>query len=53
MKKAFSRIGLGVGFALWILLKDVFWLPVGFFVCSGIGYLLDELKVSKLKASES
>ena len=42
-KKAFSIIGLGVGFTLWAFAGDPMWFCAGFFVFLGTGYLLDEI----------
>jgi len=43
-KKAFALIGIGVGFALWFMFNEPLMFCVGFFICMGLGALVDEIK---------
>jgi hypothetical protein len=46
-KKAFTIIGLGVGFALWYLVNSVFIFVASLFIFMGIGMLIDILYYNK------
>ena len=50
--KAFTLVGIGVGMGLWLIFNEPLMFCAGFFICMGIGAVLDEIKywrVCKLK----